>query len=142
MIKNKLLPFLALLTTTALWGSTFFIIRDNITTVEPITHLAYRFLIASFCLGSFLVIFKRKKIFSNFKQGVFLGIPLFIFFFLQTLGLRYTTAVKSGFITSLLVIYVPILNYIIWRKLPAIRHVVAIFIAVAGILLMTNGIAG
>ena len=42
----------------------------------------------------------------------------------------------------MIVIYVPILNYIIWRKLPAIRHVVATFIAVAGILFMTNGIVG
>lgn len=142
MMNSKTFSIFALIVATLIWGSTFMIIRHHVVEVQAATFLSYRFLIAAFFLALYLLLWKRKNVFSNFKNGILLGIPLGIFYFLQTIGLKYTTAVNSGFMTSLLVLYVPLFNFIVWKKKPTFGHVLALFFSVIGMFIMTQGITG
>jgi drug/metabolite transporter (DMT)-like permease len=49
--RTELLAFLALLTMTAAWGSTFFLIKDVVTRIPVPDLLAIRFAIASVALA-------------------------------------------------------------------------------------------
>ena len=112
---RTLLAFAALLTMTAAWGSTFFMIKDILTRVEVIDLLAVRFAIAGMAL---LLIAGRKLNMSRstLLRGVGLGVLYGIAQILQTTGLAHTSASVSGFITGLYVVATPLLGALILRS--------------------------
>lgn len=124
---------------TIIWGSTFFIIKDSLVDINAITLVCYRSLLAAALIGIGLLIAK-KNIFQNFFQGAALGILLTILYICQTAGLYYTTASNSGFITGLVIIFVPIYAFLFWKTPPKIYNLVAIILTVAGLWFLTEGI--
>ena len=54
----------------------------------------------------------------------------------QTLGLRDTTPSNSAFITSLSVLLVPVLGYLIFRHRPSLKTGIGIFMATVGLVLL------
>lgn len=60
-------------------------------------------------------------------------------FILQLVGLQYTTASKSAFITGTFVIFTPIAQMVIMKKLPTLVNTIGIGIAGVGILLLSSG---
>jgi drug/metabolite transporter (DMT)-like permease len=68
------------------------------------------------------------------------GFILFIAAALQQTGMLYTTAGNAGFITSLYVVLIPIVLFIIWREKPHWTSIVAVCLALIGaFLLSTSG---
>jgi drug/metabolite transporter (DMT)-like permease len=55
---------------------------------------------------------------------------------LQTFGLRYTTPGKSGFITGLYVVLVPVFAAALYRVRPNVLELIGVALAVAGMALM------
>jgi len=100
-----------LVITTAVWGSTFLIIKlllgdgNN----SPFALLTTRFAIASIIA---FIVFRpnRKPSREELIGGLIIGIAAFAGYAFQTIGLVYTTPAKSGFITSLFVLLVPFLS--------------------------------
>lgn len=82
-----------------------------------------------------------KKIDKNtFKYGIIIGIILFSGFALQTVGLNYTSASKSAFITGFSVVLVPILSSVLLKKPPQTQAVAGAFLALIGLALLSlNG---
>jgi drug/metabolite transporter (DMT)-like permease len=72
------------------------------------------------------------------KPGLLAGLFLFIGFAAQTIGLQYTTASKSGFITGLNVVFVPIFAAMFEKRLLRRNSVIAVILAVFGLYLLTN----
>lgn len=70
--------------------------------------------------------------------GIFIGSVLI----LQTVGLVYTTATKSGFITCLYVVLVPPLEALLFRRLFSFVHVLCVIGALIGLLLVTEAPLG
>lgn len=76
----------------------------------------------------------RRQMGLAFWPGVFMTLTLI----LQTWGLRYTTATKSGFITTLYVLIVPILERLILsRRIPK-YHFAFVFLALIGMALICD----
>lgn len=138
---KNLLAETGLLLTAAVWGSTFFIVKDGLQFINPITLVAYRFFFASVILGIYLIV-KKKNIFVNLRQGLALGFLLWLLYVPQTIGLVYTSASNSGFITGLFVVFVPIFAFLIFRRIPSLIRAFAVLIAVLGLWFLTGGIAG
>ncbi len=67
---------LSLVLCTLIWGSTYFIVRDLVQVISPITLVGYRFLLASF-LVLLILLFKKKKILDHPKENFYLGFFLF-----------------------------------------------------------------
>ncbi|HQT92284.1 MAG TPA: EamA family transporter, partial [Candidatus Kryptobacter bacterium] len=109
---------LILLSITLIWGGTFAVVKFALNDASPLTFLALRFGIASLV---FPLIY-RKNYFSMDRAtlvgGLFLGLLLMVGFAFQTVGLQYTTASKSAFITGLLVAFTPIAQAVIEKRLP------------------------
>ena len=113
--RTELLAFLALLAMTAIWGSTFFLIKDIVTRMPVADLLALRFAIASVALG--LIAARRIHLSRTVvTYGALLGILYGSAQILQTAGLSHTAASVSGFVTGLYVVATPLLTALILRR--------------------------
>ncbi len=123
-----------LILVTAIWGSTFLLVQGSLGRVSPLAFLACRFFLASLVLA----ILNRKRFArAAVVPGIVTGIFLFAGYAFQTIGLQFTTASKSAFLTSLSVPMVPFAAALVFRKAPLAREVIGILFASAGMLLLT-----
>jgi drug/metabolite transporter (DMT)-like permease len=137
--RIELLAFLALLSMTAAWGSTFFMIKDVVTRIGVADLLTVRFAIAT--LGLALIAGRRLAMSRRtVGRGAVLGLLYGVAQILQTTGLAHTAASVSGFITGLYVVATPLLGAIILRSRIAPTTWVATGLATLGLgVLSLNG---
>lgn len=133
--------FLGLLISTSIWGSTFFIIKDTVNNINPVTLVAYRFGLAALIYAIFVIV-RKEKLWTHAKHGLILGIFVWVIYLFQTLGLQYTTASNSGFITGLFIVFVPIFGLLFFRRAPKMMQLVALGIALIGLWFLTGGLKG
>ena len=106
---------LLLIAVTAVWGSTFFLIRDLVEHVPSADFLAVRFAIAAVVMA---VVFRRQTLALTRREvgiGVGLGILYGLAQLLQTVGLEHTDASVSGFVTGTYVVLTPVLGAVLLR---------------------------
>ncbi len=122
-----------LLIIVIIWGSTFALIKGVIELIPPYTYLTYRFLLAVLILV--VIFWKRLKKFNIMilKKGSLIGIFLFLAYTLQTVGIKYTTATKAGFITGLSVVLVPIISHFFIKEKINRNSVIGVVLAFAGL---------
>lgn len=127
-----------LLFVTLLWGLSFPLIKISLQFISPLFFNLIRFLIS-------LIIFyfiSRKSVniseYRKLKYGIILGIYLFAGFTLQTIGLKYTTATKSAFITGSTLIIIPFAQYLILKIRPKPENIAGAVIVVAGLYILSG----
>jgi drug/metabolite transporter (DMT)-like permease len=128
---------LALAAVCLIWGSTFVLIKSALDDISTLLFLALRFSIAAMVLAGIYAVRRRSWQLGGWRTGMVVGGFLFIGFFFQTLGLRFTTAAKSGFITGLSVVLVPLLSALVYKRAPRIAEWIGVLLASAGLGLMT-----
>jgi len=117
-----------------IWGSTFAIIKGILDQILPFTLLAYRFFLATFIL--YLIFWKRIRENidkTTLKKGSLIGVFLFMGYAFQTVGLKYTTATKTGFITGLSVVLVPIISHFFIKEKINRNSVIGVILAFIGL---------
>ncbi len=129
------MPRLALLLTTIIWGATFPATKAALEQIPPFSFLFLRFLLGALLVGLWLLAvrhaFRRER--AVLQASAIATVFLFLGYVLQTVGLRYTSASNSAFLTALYVIIVPvILRRFTWRI------VAATIIATAGLWLLVK----
>lgn len=127
-----------MLIVTLLWGATFVIVKESINDISTMLFIAIRFSIAIIIL--FPILFKVRKEFTKeaFTAGLIIGFLLFGGFAAQTVGLKYTTATKSGFLTGSAVVMVPFLQIIIAKRKPTLGAIIGVIFVFTGILLLSS----
>ncbi|MEO8399772.1 MAG: DMT family transporter [Ignavibacteriaceae bacterium] len=128
----------ALLTNTLIWGGTFVIIKTALNDVSPMLFIAIRFSLAAILFLPFIFKIFRGINRDTFIGGIVLGALFFLGFAAQTLGLNYTTATKSGFITGTFVIFIPIFQLLIQKKTPKKSSLIGIAIVIIGLLFLSS----
>jgi len=114
-----------LLVVASIWGLAFVAQRMGMDYVGPFTFNGIRFALGGLSLLPFIAAGRKKRkinktqssvpVFNEvLKGGIFSGTVLFAGASLQQVGMVYTTAGKSGFITGLYVVIVPIIG--LFRK--------------------------
>ncbi len=127
-----------LIALTMIWGSTFVVGKIVLENLSPLQMIAMRFTLSS---AFFLAFFSRRIFPLNRRQlirGGILGVFLFLGFVAQTVGLTVTTASKSAFITGMMVVFVPLLQVIIERRVPKIGNIAGVAVVSAGLWLLTS----
>lgn len=124
---------LALLLATIIWGSSFIIMKNAVDQIPTPYLLGIRFSVAAVLLA--ILFAKRLKQINKeyIWQSAIIGLCLYLAYFVQTLGLARTTPGKNAFLTAVYCIIVPFLYWIVDRKRPGKSNVVAAFLCVAGI---------
>ncbi|MCR9141189.1 MAG: DMT family transporter [bacterium] len=127
-----------LLMCTVLWGGTFLAIKLVIDTTPPMFLVAVRFSLAALI---YLLVFHRaiaRASRRDVRRGIVLGLFLLGGFGLQTLGLQYTSIARSAFITQLIVLFTPALQWLLFRRLPRPATLAGIAIVLVGMYFLTS----
>lgn len=134
---------LTLLLVAIIWGSAFVAQR-----VAGQLGSVYRFNGARYLLAALVVLplairsvrsSESKLPRQQYKWMFIAGFVLFAGSALQQVGLLYTTAGNAGFITSLYVVLVPIILFLIWREKFHLISIVAVALAGVGTFLLSTG---
>jgi drug/metabolite transporter (DMT)-like permease len=127
-----------LLFITLIWGATFAIIKIALSNVSPMIFVSIRFSFATILLLPFFL--KKSKNIPNSVviSGLFLGVMYFLGFSTQTIGLNFTTATKSGFITGSFIIFTPIFQYIFEKKKPGKGNIIGVLFVLTGLILLSS----
>ncbi len=145
MNKTKLKGNLILLLTAIVWGTSFISQSVGMETISPTAFIGVRCVLGTAVLLLAIPVIdkiKNKKgdTVEPFNKKVLLGgltcgIVLFCASYLQTAGLIYTSPGKSGFITALYMVFIPIVGVVMGKKLsPTVP--IAVIIAVIGMYLL------
>lgn len=135
--RVTLLATLGLLSVTALWGSTFFLIRDLLDRIPTVDFLGVRFAIAS---AAMLAVAPRSigRLSSDARRhALVLGALYGGAQILQTAGLAHTPASVSGFITGMYVVATPLFAAVLLRTRIGALTWVAVLLATVGLAVLS-----
>jgi len=136
---------LTLALVTLVWGASFTLIKQALADVSVLLFLALRFALAAVVL---LALYRRELATDYRTQrkgalgGLLCGGLLTGAYLLQTYGQQYTTPARSGFLTALNVVFVPVLVAVLTRKPPRWTESLGVCLALGGTALMTLSVPG
>ncbi len=119
---------------TVIWGLGFVVMKDAVAVMPPAYLIGTRFLLTAIVLTIFL--FPHLK--GAFRKdwliaGLILGILNFLGFWVQTIGVAFTTPGKNAFLTGTYCVMVPFVYWAVARRKPSVFNVVAAVLCVAGV---------
>jgi drug/metabolite transporter (DMT)-like permease len=131
----------ALAVAALLYGITFPLVHDALDDITPFAYLFGRFTVATLLLAPAAVASIRRHPESRtmvLRAGLVAGGLLFGGYAAQTAGLQYTSASTSAFITGLCVIFVPVLDGVLRRRVPPPAVLAGVGLGVFGLYLLTG----
>ncbi len=134
---------LALLLAVAVWGSSFAMVKDMLAILSPAGIVGLRFALASLLMMAIaLAAGGRKTLFRCLWPGLLLGACLGVVFVSQTVGMMYTRASNSAFITGMFVVFTPLWAWLVARVPPRWSDAVLGLLAVTGMALLSLQFSG
>ncbi len=135
---------LLLILVTAVWGSTFAVVKELGALLDPAELIAWRFTVAAVALLPVLALSRRRAPVSLrpprrdlWRDGLLIGAWLVAGYGTQTIALQTTSANRAAFFTALSVVLVPVwLVFAQRRRMPAALWV-ALPLAVLGLGLLS-----
>jgi drug/metabolite transporter (DMT)-like permease len=118
---------------TAVWGSTFVVVKDAVERMPVMDFLAWRFAIAAIVMVAARPTAVRSLDRRGWMAGLLLGLALGGGYVAQTYGLQHTPASISGFITGLFVVFTPLCSAVILRTRVTATTWSAVVIATVGL---------
>lgn len=129
---------LILVLITLIWGSTFVLVKTSLEYSSTFLFLAVRFFLAALFVR--LWFFRELNNISpgTWVAGLIIGLFLSTGNFFQTAGLKITTASKSAFFTSTVVIYVPMIAVFLAKEKLRLSSIIGVMIVTSGLFLLTS----
>jgi drug/metabolite transporter (DMT)-like permease len=135
--RTPLLATAALLSVTAMWGSTFFLIHDLLDRMPTPDFLAVRFTIAGVALVLVAPRALARLSADARRRSMMLGLLYGVAQLLQTAGLAHTPASVSGFITGMYVVATPLFAAVLLRNRIGPATWLAVLLAAVGLAVLT-----
>jgi drug/metabolite transporter (DMT)-like permease len=135
---------ITLLFISIIWGSAFAAQRIAGHLGSVYLFNGARYLLAGFVVLPFALRAGRQNVTQpghRQQQWWWMGAAGFILFIaagLQQAGMLWTSAANAGFITSLYVVFVPIVLLLVWREKPSWLAIAAVMVAVLGAFLLSS----
>lgn len=137
MTRRPFASELLLVLATLIWGGTFVATRAGLGFVSPLLIIAIRFLI-SFGVLAVVLSATGRRWWEHWRPGIVVGLVLAGGYTLQTVGLQFTTASRSAFLTYLFAVLVPPLQVLVSRKRLSAGNLTGLLVVLAGTALMTR----
>ncbi|OUR91032.1 EamA family transporter [Gammaproteobacteria bacterium 42_54_T18] len=142
-ITSPRFAFYLLLFVSFIWGAEFVLIDLTIAQLPTHTFNTLRFGLAALALLPVYYFSKErhqlKPMLALLGCGLLLGFLLFVGFYGQTEGMRYTSVSNAGFITGMNVPLVSLLGFILFKNRTRWTAWVGIITATLGLYLLTMG---
>lgn len=134
---------LALIITTMLWGLAFVAQKSAMTAMGPLTFSAVRYLLGGLAILP-LVLWELRRTGRRLERAdwpvvALIAVAFFLGVSLQQIGLTMTTVTNSGFLTSLYVLFVPLLALVVFLQKPHPIVWVGVPMALVGVYLLNGG---
>ena len=136
-MRRSIRADLALLGVAFVWGSTFPVVKGALADASPLLFLGARFALACLFVLPLWPALRPRPRKKELGAGLLLGALLAGSFALQTIGLQEIGAARSAFLTSLYVVFVPLLSIPVQRRLPPVNAWLGAALALLGLGLMT-----
>lgn len=147
MKKKQFLGSVLLLVTAVIWGMAFAFQRVGMEHIGPVTFTASRMTLSAVAVSVFSIFCKGETGFKDENEkrryssatvigGICCGVFLTSASIMQQAGIVYTTAGKAGFITSLYMLLVPVVSFVLFKKHHAINVWIAVVIGLIGMYLL------
>lgn len=122
---------------TIFWGSSYLFMKMGLGSLGEFNLVALRFGLAFIFAGG--IFFRRLRHVSleALRYSMLLGFILFLVFTSLTFGLKTTTTSNAGFLVSLTVVFVPLINTFIFKKKIELKLKISIFLSISGIAFLT-----
>ena len=152
--KKKISSSPLCLISALVWGISFpvqEIASENSHLLDTFGFTGFRMLIAAISLIPMVLIFERradysrKRVTDTVKYSIIAGTILFSASAFQQFGIELTKeSGKAGFITSLYLIFVPIIAFILFREKPSLLLIMAMPFALCGLYFLSfaDGFSG
>jgi drug/metabolite transporter (DMT)-like permease len=135
--RTVLWASLALLGVTLAWGATFAVVQSAIESIPVNDFLFWRFSIAA----ALLWLVRPRSVAglsrTDLGRGAALGLLLAVSYILQTVGLQYTSASVSGFITGMFLVFVPLFSAVLLGRPVGGAAWLAVGLAVTGLAVLS-----
>lgn len=133
---KKYLGYICLFVVATMFGVSYVFQAMASNIYEPFTFTAFRFLLSAIILLPFIFKKDDTKITDLIKVGVIVGFFIFIATASQQIAAGKTSAGKIGFITSLYIVFVPLFNFLFYKKRINIGIFISIILALVGMALL------
>lgn len=145
--SHKLTGVIMLTTCALIWGTAFIAQSIGGQYAEPLTINWARSLLATIFLSLWVLGYDKYKGIKSpslwgsedpayrsklLKAGFGCGLALSAATYMQQLGIMYTTVGKSGFITALYIVLVPILGYVLLKQQVGLLQGLSVLVAAVG----------
>lgn len=157
MRRNKKAEGL-LIVTTLIWGGTFAVIKGALGDISPLLMVGVRFVLAALLAWPILLragdsggviqsseenSWKSSVFFRHFTPaawgwGFVIGLGMLLGYAGQTIGLKYTTVARSGFITYSFALLVPFLQFFLLKKKPGWGNLLGLLVVFWGFSFITD----
>ena len=141
MDREKLLPILAAMVFSIIFGFSFMVSKVALEVMNPIELIAFRFMAAAIVLY-ILKIFKIIRInFKGKKIGVILLLSLaepVVYFIFESLGLSLTSSSEAGLMISLIPVITALLGVFVLKETLKPIQIIFIIMSVAGVVFINT----
>jgi drug/metabolite transporter (DMT)-like permease len=138
LASSSLLPQLALILITVIWGGTFLTVQFALNYSSPMFFVGCRFAAAALAVLLLSWRIMRGLNLRELLAGFLIGCTIAIGYGTQTIGLQTISSSESAFLTAVYVPLVPFLLWIIFRKTPHIMTWIGVILAFSGLVLLTG----
>lgn len=135
--KKSVQADLMLLMVTFFWGVSYYLMTVSLAEISTFTLNAYRFL-GAFIIAGIFTFNKMKNINKEtLMAGIIIGIALALVYMNATIGVQHTTLSNSAFLCATTVFFTPLLDWLLFKKRPGKKVIIAVIICFIGISLLT-----
>jgi drug/metabolite transporter (DMT)-like permease len=133
-----------LLLCAMVWGAAF-VAQRQAAEVNPILFVALRFALTAVVMAPLALIEHRRAgqthalAGGSLRVAVLIGLCLCAGSLMQQSAMRWTTATNGGFITAIYAVFVPLVNWVLFRKAPQRSVLVACVLSLTGAWLLAGG---
>ena len=144
-ISKQLKGSAALLLASVIWGLAFSAQSTAMNHIQPFTFVFLRSIVTFPLLSAASAVLNRLPGAAReaelpleiyLRRGVPMGLFLVAATLFQQIGLVYTTPAKSGFVTALYIVMVPILSLLLFKKRPGRFVWLGVALSLAGLVLL------
>jgi drug/metabolite transporter (DMT)-like permease len=143
--RRAVFATLGLLAVTAVWGSTFAVVKNAIEPAGPMSvpgFLTWRFAAATLAMAAIRPRSVAALGRDGRRRGAITGLALAIGYVTQTYGLQSTPPGVSGFVTGMFVVFTPLASALVLRRRIGSAAWVAVTLATLGLALLSVGSSG
>ena len=140
-----------LILVTIIWGGTFAVIKGALADISPMLMVGIRFLLATVLSWPILIRRRSDKNSADSEHlftkaawlwGAAIGFVMLVGYAGQTIGLKYTTVARSGFINYTFALFVPFLQFFILGKKPDWGNLLGLVVVFLGLSFITDVFSG